>query len=123
MGSAAGPQTVIATCSFCSKPNTEVGTLIAGLGVFICDHCVDECVRVIADRSAAGPQIGSWDADLALDDALAYLRPVAEATNRADRNLASWVERARSLGATWDQIGEALNCSRQAAWERFSAQE
>jgi hypothetical protein len=123
MASTADSQIVIATCSFCSKPNTEVGTLIAGLGVFICDHCVDECAAVIADRAAAVSQISSWDADLALEDALAYLRPVAEATTRADRSLASWVARARALGATWDQIGEALNCSRQAAWERFSVQE
>jgi len=123
MGSTADSQTVIATCSFCSKPNTEVGTLIAGLGVFICDLCVDECLAVIADRSAAVSQIGAWDADLTLEDALTYLRPVAEATTRADRSLASWVARARALGATWDQIGEALNCSRQAAWERFSVQE
>jgi hypothetical protein len=120
MDPAPGPQTVIARCSFCSKPNTEVGTLIAGLGVFICDQCVDECVTVIADRSAPASQIASWEADLALVDALAYLGPVAEATNRADRNLTSWVTKARSLGATWSQIGEALNCSRQAAWERFS---
>ncbi|WP_085271261.1 ClpX C4-type zinc finger protein [Mycobacterium parmense] len=52
MKSAGDPQTVIATCSFCAKPNTEVGTLIAGLGAFICDQCVDECVTLIADRSA-----------------------------------------------------------------------
>jgi ClpX C4-type zinc finger len=123
MGSAAGPQTVIATCSFCSKPNTEVETLIAGLGVFICDHCVDECVAVIADRSASVPQIASWEADLALRDVLDNLGPVAEACSQADRNLTSWVTKARSLGATWSQIGEALNCSRQAVWERFSVQE
>jgi ClpX C4-type zinc finger len=98
MGSAAGPQTVIATCSFCSKPNTEVETLIAGLGVFICDHCVDECVAVIADRSASVPQIASWEADLALRDVLDNLGPVAEACSQADRNLTSWVTKARSLG-------------------------
>jgi hypothetical protein len=123
MGSTGGPQTVIATCSFCSKPNTEVGTLIAGPGVFICDQCVDECVTVIADRSASVPRIAPWEADLALKDVLANLGPVAEAGSRADRNLTSWVTKARSLGATWSQIGEALNCSRQAAWERFSVQE
>jgi hypothetical protein len=123
MNSSVGPQTVIATCSFCSKSNTEVGTLIAGLGAFICDQCVDECVTVIADRSASVPGIASWGADLALNDTLAYLGPVAEATNRADRNLASWVTKARSLGATWSQIGEALKCSRQAAWERFAVPE
>ena len=123
MGSATGLPTVIATCSFCSKPNTEVGTLIAGPGVFICDQCVDECVTVIADRSAAVPRIAPWEADLALKDVLAYLGPVAEATDQADRNLTSWVMKARSLGATWSQIGQALNCSRQAAWERFSVPE
>jgi len=123
MGSTASPQTVIATCSFCSKPNTEVGTLIAGPGVFICDQCVDECVTVIADRSASVPRIAPWEADLALKDVLANLGPVAEAGNQADRNLTSWVMKARSLGGTWSQIGEALNISRQAVWERFSAQE
>jgi hypothetical protein len=68
MGATAGPHTVIATCSFCLKANTEVGTLIAGLGVFICDHRVNECVAVIADRSDSVPRIASWDADLALED-------------------------------------------------------
>jgi ClpX C4-type zinc finger len=117
VGSTAGPQTVIATCS---KPNTQVGTLIAGLGVFICDQCVDECVTVIADRSASVPRIAPWEADLALKDVLANLGPVAEACSQADQNLTSWVTKARSLGATWSQIGDALNCSRQAVWERFS---
>jgi hypothetical protein len=108
---------------FCSKPNTEVGTLIAGPGVFICDHCVDECVTIIAGRSASVAGIAPWEADLALKDVLAYLGPVAEAESQADRNLTSWVTKARSLGATWSQIGEALNCSRQAAGERFSVAE
>lgn len=120
MGSTGAPQTVIATCSFCSKPNTEVGTLIAGLGVFICDECVDECVDVIADRSASVPRFAPWEADLALQDVLDSLGPVAEACSQADQNLTSWVTKARSLGATWSQIGEALGCSRQAVWERFS---
>jgi ATP-dependent protease Clp ATPase subunit len=53
MGSTSSPQTVIPSCSFCRKPNTEVGTLITGLGVFICDQCVDECVAVIADKRAS----------------------------------------------------------------------
>ena len=123
MGATTGAQTVIATCSFCSKPNTEVGTLIAGLGVFICDECVDLCVTVIAERSASVPRIAPWEADLALEDVLARLGPVAKAGTQADRTLTSWVMKARSVGATWSQIGEALNCSRQAAWERFSVQQ
>jgi ATP-dependent protease Clp ATPase subunit len=46
-----GLPTLIAMCSFCRKPNTEVGTLIAGLDVFICDECVNECVTAIAERA------------------------------------------------------------------------
>jgi hypothetical protein len=80
-------------------------------------------VTAIADRSASVPRIAPWEADLALKDVLANLGPVAEAGNQADRNLTSWVMKAPSLGATWSQIGEALNISRQAVWERFSAQE
>jgi hypothetical protein len=30
---------------------------------------------------------------------------------------------ARSLGATWAQIGAALDMTRQPAWERFSGEE
>ena len=35
-------------CSFCRKPQNEVGRLIAGPpGVYICDECVDLCVSVL----------------------------------------------------------------------------
>jgi hypothetical protein len=78
---------------------------------------------VIADRSASFPEIFAWEADLALTEVLNSLGPVAEACSQADENLTSWVSKARSLGATWSQIGEALGCSRQAAWERFAIQE
>src|SRR5689334_14906466 len=39
---------VIASCSFCGKSNTEVRTLIAGPGVFICNECVDLSVSIVA---------------------------------------------------------------------------
>ena len=41
-------------------------------------------------------------------------RMAAEAT-------ALQVKRARANGASWETIGDALNISRQAAWERYSA--
>lgn len=35
-------------CSFCGKPNAEVGRLIAGpKGVFICNECVDLCNKIL----------------------------------------------------------------------------
>jgi hypothetical protein len=30
------------------------------------------------------------------------------------------VRRARAEGMTWDEVGQALNCTRQAAYQRFS---
>ena len=45
--SAVTEQPVIAACSFCLKPNTEVRRLVAGPGVFICDGCVALCGQLI----------------------------------------------------------------------------
>jgi hypothetical protein len=36
-------------CSFCNKTAEDVGKLIAGPTVYICDECVDVCVDIIAD--------------------------------------------------------------------------
>jgi hypothetical protein len=36
-------------CSFCNKPQSEVGKLIAGPTAFICDECVEVCDDIIAD--------------------------------------------------------------------------
>jgi ClpX C4-type zinc finger len=34
-------------CSFCTKPENEVGMLIAGDQVWICNECVMTCVEMI----------------------------------------------------------------------------
>jgi ATP-dependent Clp protease ATP-binding subunit ClpX len=39
-------------CSFCGKTHAEVGKLISGPGVYICDSCVNSC-KVMIDRDAA----------------------------------------------------------------------
>ncbi len=38
-------------CSFCNKAQSEVRTLIAGPGVYICDECVDLCRTIVGDES------------------------------------------------------------------------
>src|SRR5262245_12203321 len=44
-------------CSFCGKAQTEVKTLVAGPGVFICDECVELCRAIVAKKAATpGPQ-------------------------------------------------------------------
>ena len=37
-------------CSFCGKIQSDVGTLIAGPGVYICDECVDICRSIIDEE-------------------------------------------------------------------------
>ncbi|MET8998747.1 ClpX C4-type zinc finger protein [Amycolatopsis sp. Hca4] len=111
---------VFARCSFCAKPNTEVDTLVAGPGVFICDGCVRLCVSVIEGKPADAPLIAPWEHDLPLEQVLSNLSPVSAASTQVQENLAAWVAKARALGGTWSQIGEALGMTRQSAWERFA---
>lgn len=116
----------IASCSFCRKPNSEVEKLVAGPGVFICDGCVVLAAQVIATTktvSTSDSPVAPWDAEMSLDAVLATLGSVAAAGEQAERNLALWVAKARSLGATWSQIGQALGMARQSAWERFSGED
>jgi RNA polymerase primary sigma factor len=42
------PQTSNLSCSFCGKLQSEILQLIAGADAFICDECVQLCVRCIA---------------------------------------------------------------------------
>src|ERR1700728_91779 len=113
---------LIALCSFCGKPNTEGGSLVAGPGVYICDECVSLCVGIIREhKENSGPRIAPWDHERSLDELLALLPGVARASDQVEEQLGHWVGKARSMGATWARIGEALGMTRQSAWERFSA--
>ena len=38
-------------CSFCGKSQHEVGKLIAGPTVFICDECVELCMDIIGEEN------------------------------------------------------------------------
>ena len=38
-------------CSFCSKHKDEVGRLIAGPGVYICNECVESCYSLIQEQT------------------------------------------------------------------------
>lgn len=113
----------LALCSFCSKPYTEVKTLVFGPGVYICDECVELCNQVIASKPKSRKstqRIAPWDAEAGLDPVLASLPRVAQAGKQAEHILTQYVRKARQLGATWAVIGQALGVTRQSAWERFS---
>jgi len=117
--------TVIASCSFCAKPNTEVAALVAGPGVYICDECVALCQQVISadSRPAAVPRLAPWQQATDLDAVLENLPRIARAGALVEETLAGWVARGRELGATWARIGAALGMTRQSAWARFSGEE
>ncbi|MEU3605449.1 ClpX C4-type zinc finger protein [Streptomyces sp. NPDC035033] len=111
-------------CSFCGKPVTEVGELIAGPGVHICDRCVALAERIVTET------LGEPDAERAQiwaamtdEDLLDRLPHVARHIERAEADLRLWVRELRRRGVTWSRIGETLGITRQSAWERFSGEE
>jgi hypothetical protein len=118
--SATAQRSVIAACSFCLKPNTEVRRLVAGPGVFICDGCVALCAQLTDGPPSPAPQLAAWEHAASVDEVLANLPRIAAAGAQVEQHLAGWVQRAR---ATWARIGEALGMTRQSAWERFSGEE
>lgn len=114
---------VIAACSFCMKPNTEVKRLVAGPGVYICDECVALCTQLIPGPRSDRPLLPAWEQATTVEQVLENLPRVAAASAQVEQHLTGWVQRARALGATWARIGEALSMTRQSAWERFSGEE
>jgi ATP-dependent Clp protease ATP-binding subunit ClpX len=107
-------------CSFCGKARDEVGHLIAGPGVFICNECVDLCVKVIGDEPLpAFPSLdGKTDEEL-----LADVVRLDKSRGQVELAVRDRVLRLRARSVTWARIGEALGISRQSAWERFSGEE
>jgi hypothetical protein len=107
-------------CSFCTKPQEDVETLVAGAGVFICNECVDLCSAVIAGkRGNPTPRVPLWEQidDQALLDHLPRIEAVRD---QVDDDLRAWVAEARRRELSWDRIGAALGMKRQSAWERFA---
>jgi len=46
------------SCSFCGKKQDEVGKLIAGPNVYICDECIDLCNEIIQDSTGEDEETG-----------------------------------------------------------------
>jgi len=117
-------KSAVAACSFCFKPDAEVGTLVAGAGVFICDECVVLCGEVIAGKPKTdGSHLAPWDQVATVAEVLDNLPRVAAAQDQVERNLRGWVLKARAMGVSWARIGESLGMTRQSAWGRFSGEE
>ena len=61
---------MIASCSFCLKPDDEVKKLVAGPGVYICNECVELCGQIIGSSPDMPPGLTSWEESLDLDGVL-----------------------------------------------------
>ena len=108
-------------CSFCGKAQTEVKTLVAGPGVFICDECVGRCLPIINKRPRATTESTP---SLLPDNAptetlLKTLSGYNGAFAAVDAAMQDVVDILREREVSWEMIGEALAVSRQAAWKRF----
>ncbi|MCA1702357.1 MAG: hypothetical protein LC808_03445 [Actinobacteria bacterium] len=76
------------------------------------------------DEQADAMMDGDWEAKHARPLLpLAGLDALAQQVAEADRKLRVGVAAARAGGVSWEQIGRALQVSRQAAWERYGASE
>jgi hypothetical protein len=110
-------------CSFCVKPTSEVSTMVAGPGVYICNECVSLCVTLIENKPADMPDVAAAEDSWSDETLLSLLPKVAAAGVQVDLRLAWYVTEARARGITWTRIGAALGMTRQSAWERFSGEE
>jgi hypothetical protein len=110
-------------CSFCGKAQTEVKTLVAGPGVFICDECVQLCRPIIKKKDKQTTQeIPSLLPDNAATEAL--LKTLAGyngAFERIGAGMQDITDILREREVSWTTIGQALAVSRQAAWKRFGS--
>jgi ribosome-binding protein aMBF1 (putative translation factor) len=110
-------------CSFCGKAQTEVKTLVAGPGVFICDECVHLCRQVITQkRKPTTQEMPSLLLDRApTETLLKTLAGYNGAFERIDAGMQDIADILREREISWAAIGQALTISRQAAWKRFGS--
>ena len=106
-------------CSFCRKGRNQVGKLVAGPGVHICEACVALSARVLTGKPTAA--FAGWKS-LTDEEFLATLPAAEAALDAADERLREHVDMLRQRKISWEKIAAALGVSRQAAWERFSGE-
>jgi hypothetical protein len=118
---------VIASCSFCGKSNTEVKTVVAGPGVFICNECVDLSVTIVAATaditSEESARLRAEALDRPIQDILDMLAGLARSAARAEAESARWIVRLRDKGVEWQQIADVLGTSADDARQRFDREQ
>jgi hypothetical protein len=116
----------IARCSFCGKSQSDVKILVAGPAVFICNKCIRVCSKVVekalksGEAESAKQPFGEMLLSLPTESLRSALASQEAMLERTRTQMQLTVELLRERGISWAAIGETLNVSRQAVWERFS---
>jgi hypothetical protein len=113
-----------ARCSFCRKGQADVEALVAGVGVSICNECVDVANEALGKL---GPVTKKVPFDPAKhcrtfdsQQLLGFVGRVEPVYQDVAGYQALYVEILRERDVSWAEIGQALGVSRQAAWKRFA---
>jgi ATP-dependent Clp protease ATP-binding subunit ClpX len=106
-------------CSFCRKAENQVSRLVAGPAVFICDSCVVHCARILCQCPAGSGGRLDPERDASTETLLGLLQGQDATLKDVRDRLQSTVATLRAREVSWEKIGKALGCSRQAAWDRF----
>ena len=61
-------------CSFCGRSQDDVGRLIAGNGVYICDQCIELCMSILDDGDGTHEHMDALDGEEAINFA-SLLKP------------------------------------------------
>ena len=99
---------LVVGCSFCGKSQKQVKKLVAGPGVYICDECVGLCNTILEVEGGEAPRASVEQ----VVDVLATM-------DLGKKTTSSWAALCRQLGATWEQIGEAVGLSSSEAQRRL----
>lgn len=112
------------TCSFCAKSQEEVNKLVAGAGVglFICDQCIDLCKEIIEEEPGDSAKPLAMQ-EAPVEQAMQRMVALHRSRQQVDREAAAAVKAVRERGVTWSRIGAALGMTRQSAWERYSGED
>jgi ClpX C4-type zinc finger len=115
---------VIASCSFCGKPNTTVERLVAGPGVYICNECIELSAVIIEEAAAQSEEKTPPDSghqDRSTDEILAMLPALVRAADGVEAELVGWITRLRKRGTDWSAIAGATGMSVEIVRRRFGA--
>ena len=120
-------------CSFCAKSQDEVSALVAGPGVYICNHCNEAASAYISKFKDLSEKEAKSMADTAQEqlyshltakppeELLEFLVNVERTRIDIDTHQQNLVDILRAKRMPWVEIGGALGVTRQAAWQRFGA--